>query len=130
MSGKVRQRDRFAVLELKVDLILAEIRELRAERQRRQPVDSARLVAAIAECAGDREFTTGELVRHAPYAEPLRDLLAGMPPKKIGKLFRQIEGQDLDGLCIVRLAAHREGVLWRVCEFGRLGSQTRQPDGS
>lgn len=102
-----------------LEALLTEIRGLRADLRatRRQPIDPATLLATIAQCAGDRNFTAAELVRHSRYAKPLAELLGGMPPKKIGKLLRQIEGQDFSGYRIVRLALVRDGVLWR-CEFG------------
>lgn len=110
--------------------LLAEVRGLRADlcelrRKSEPPVKPGDLITAIAECVGDSEFTTTDLVHHARYAEPMREKLSGMSPKKIGRLFRKIEGQDFDGLCISRIGDDRDGVLWRICEFGDLGPQTR-----
>ena len=83
-----------------------------------------RLLAAIAECAPETDFTTGELVRHARFAEPLKELLNGMPPKKIGRLFKRIEGQDFNGLRVERIGSDSAGVIWRVYGDGTRNSLT------
>jgi hypothetical protein len=61
-------------------------------------------------------------VRHSRYAEPLREMLDGMPPKKIGKLLRQIEGKDFDCFRVERLSANSDGVIWRVWGPGNRNS--------
>jgi hypothetical protein len=102
--------------------ILVELRGLHGKfdalTNRDERLKPALLLAAIADAAGDRLFTTRELVHHADYAEPLRAVINGKTPKALGRIFRQIENQNFDGLCIKGLGPSRDGVLWRVCEFG------------
>src|SRR5262245_18939081 len=54
-----------------IETLIVEIRALREAMCRKpDPFKPAALLAAIAECAGDREFTTGVLVRHGPFVPP------------------------------------------------------------
>ena len=98
--------------------LLVEIRLLRADlasfRRPDHALEPGSLLAAIAECAPDTDFTTRELVRHARFAEPMKELLNGMPPKKIGRFFKRIEGQDFNGLRVERIGSDSAGVIWRV----------------
>jgi hypothetical protein len=68
-----------------ISTLLTEIRGLRADLQalhrKRDPLKPGELLAAIAVCAGEREFTTAELCNHARYAEPLRAVISGRSPK-------------------------------------------------
>jgi hypothetical protein len=102
--------------------LVAEVRGLRADVQalgkRTEALKPGPLLIAIAEAAGNRMFTTRELVHHADYRAPLHEVIGGKSPKALGRLFRRIENQDFDGLCIKSIGPSRDGVLWRVCEFG------------
>ena len=59
--------------------LIAAIAALRADLKRPDRVDVPKLLATIDLVAPGHEFTTGELVSHARYADPLRDILAGTP---------------------------------------------------
>jgi hypothetical protein len=101
-----------------LEAIMAQVMSLHAkidaQSKRDAGIDAGALVVAIAECAGDHVFTTRELVHHADYAEPLRQLINGRSPKALGRIFRQIENHDFDGLTIRAIGPSRDGVLWRV----------------
>jgi hypothetical protein len=116
--------------------IAADVQALRAAFERRPdavptPDVAAPLVQAIAATCGDLAFSAAELVRHAALPEfaTLRAALIAavgeLNARRIGKWLRKVEGVDLGGLRVIRLALDRDGVVWqivRVCAF-----ETRKP---
>jgi hypothetical protein len=83
------------------------------------------LVLAIEATAGERVFTSGELIVAAslPEAVALRDAITAtvgrLNAKALGKLLRRIEGADFDGLTVQRIGDDRGGVLWRVSRLSK-----------
>ncbi|MGE0875665.1 MAG: hypothetical protein AB7O31_13460 [Burkholderiales bacterium] len=111
--------------------ILAEIRALRADvramaergRRRHRPADHGEHLRAIAAVVGSRLFSVNELLRHATLTDDgeLRGALVGIAGalngRRIGKVLREVEGQNIDGLRIERVGEDRQGITWtlRVC---------------
>jgi hypothetical protein len=115
--------------------LLREIRDgvlgLRADlaatrRPKHVRVDLVAPLRAIRAVVGDRAFSVSELLVHAaiPEGESLRSaivVLAGaLNARKVGKLFRTIEGLDIGGLRVERIDADRDGVVWRLHETRKL----------
>jgi hypothetical protein len=98
--------------------LLAEMRALRADVQaltrRRETVNAGRLIAAIGRCAEEHDFNTGELFNHSRFDGPVKDMIAGMTPKQVGRVLRSVVGKEFDGFTLERLHADANGVIWRV----------------
>jgi hypothetical protein len=109
------------------DELLREIRdELRLLRSdlagRRPQVDqlTSALVRCITDAAGTRPFSAWELVEHSrlPLRAGLRAAMAAAGAaencRRVGKLLKRVEGLEVDGRCVVRVGADREGAIWQV----------------
>lgn len=100
---------------------LAAIRAL-LEQQDQPKKNSGRsdaiLLLAVAEAVADRAFSAAEVIAHARLVDgALRAALeaAGVTNgRKLGKVFRRLEGHEIAGLRLVRLGAERDGIVWRV----------------
>lgn len=119
--------------------LLAEQRQLReelqalrssVERGRDKPAPPAGIaehLRAISAMVEGRSFSINELLAHAAIlseGKALREVIVGMVGalngKRLGKLLRRIEGQDIGGLRVERVGADRLGAIWvlRVCRPG------------
>jgi hypothetical protein len=79
------------------------------------------MLRCISEFVGDRAFSVRELIDHAglPVAADLQAAIAAslggtLNGKRLGRLFRQIEGRDVEGLRIVAIGSDRDGVIWAL----------------
>jgi hypothetical protein len=106
--------ERLDRLEHKLDLILRLLDRGHSVRDRAGEL----LLPAVAEAVSDRAFSAAEVIRHAEVVGcSLRAALeaAGASNgRKLGKLFRELEGCEIDGLQLVRIGAERDGLVWRV----------------
>ena len=107
-----------------------EIRGLRADLAGRgadprgQHADLAEHLHAVAVIVERRIFSINELLAHAaiPEGEAIRAAIIGMVGslngKRLGKLLRRIEGENIGGLRIERVGEDRLGAAWvlRECE--------------
>jgi hypothetical protein len=106
--------------------IAEEIERLRkaAERHTAPARPDARHVAlflAINAATKARPFSSNELIDHAGFDPALRgallDALDALSPRKLGRLLRRFEGEDVGGLCIERTAIDsRDGIVWACHE--------------
>jgi hypothetical protein len=76
------------------------------------------LLSTIFEEIGNRNFTARELIDHAvrlsaPLLRAISDAGA-TSPKKAGKLFARVRGQNLSGLSIDRVAHESAGLVWSI----------------
>ncbi len=112
--------------------ILDALNDLRAEQQviRRLLVEGLdtrpiaavrgtdeRLLLAVAEFVEETAFSVAEVIAHAALVGPLREALdaAGATNgRKLGKLFRRLEGGPVAGVRLVRIGVDRDGLVWRV----------------
>lgn len=78
------------------------------------------LLGAIFGRVGDRVFVATELIEYAEVAdaEELRSaILAAIGsanPRRLGKAFAEIEGEEIDGYRLQRVGADRGGICWKV----------------
>ena len=118
--------------------ILAELRGLRADMMAANELSSQRLtqpgeadlLRAIAATTEGLKFTVSELLLHAEVVadraadQRLHDAIVAavgaINGRRLGKLLRRVEGSNIDGLCVIRVGADRDGVSWRVCGFAVL----------
>lgn len=98
------------------------IRQALVRRSRPRDEDDVRVFHAMAENKDVRStrFSAAEVIRHALVAKALREALAAADcesPRSLGRLFRRIEGREIDGLMLVRVGEDRQGLVWvlRVC---------------
>ena len=97
------------------ELILAELRAIRALLERKAPRDERHdvLVQAIAVAANGAAFSVSELLAHAQVSESLRSsILAScgeLNGRKLGRLLRRIEGAEVQ-----RCGEDSSGVIWIV----------------
>jgi hypothetical protein len=112
-----------------LNTIITELRALRLVVERAEHLREERhgprvstachtLLSAIFNEVGNRNFTSGELLDHAtrrspPLLEALADAGA-TSPKKAGKLFARVRGQNLSGLSIDRVAHESAGIVWTI----------------
>lgn len=65
-------------------------------------------------------FTSAELAAHAemPEAAELRGAILGavgtLQPRRIGKALQALEGRDVEGLSVHRVAVGRDGANWMI----------------
>ncbi|MBB3020664.1 hypothetical protein FHR70_003750 [Microvirga lupini] len=105
-------------------VLISEVRGLRADiaRQAGAPVQAdslAALLDAIASAVGARVFTASELADFAEAAPPEKLLTAlhaagGTSPRKVGKLLRRMEKQELAGWRVLQVGSDRDGIIWKV----------------
>jgi len=102
-----------------------ELRGLRADLARRgadpqADAATADLLRLITDAAGTSRFSAWELVEHSrlPIRAGLRGAMAAAGAaencRRVGKLLKRIEGVEVDGRCVVRVGADREGAIWQV----------------
>lgn len=85
--------------------------------------DVAEHVGTIALFVRNKAFTAGELCAFAtlPEAVNLRAALIALAgtfsPRRLGKMLRRLEGQDISGYRVERCGQERDGIIWvlRVC---------------
>lgn len=110
--------DLHALREIRDELRL--LRAGKAGRGRQPQTSAANLLRLIAEFVGDRFFSARELAEHAalPASSELHAAIVGAVgvanPRRLGKYFRRIEGQELDGLHMKAIGNDRDGLIWRV----------------
>jgi hypothetical protein len=130
-------RDPPSRLESLLELILAEVRGLRADLATSAsralppaaaPYDpaAAELLRAIA-ARSEGPFTVAELLLRAEVVadrvedERLRSAIVGalgeLNGKRLGQLLRRVENTDVDSLCVARVGRARDGVSWCVATF-------------
>src|SRR5260221_1904472 len=117
--------DSLALLHDIVDELIGLSSDLAPRRQQGLRPELAEHLPAIAAVVGDRVFSVSELLEHAaiPEGEALRAAIIGLVGalngRRLGKLLRGIEGENIAGLRIERVGSDRLGVAWtlRVCEF-------------
>lgn len=101
--------------------VLVELRGIRAALERRSDVDRpevAALLIAIFEAVGTRAFSGPELIDYAEVSSNARLLAAcGSNARKLGRIFRRIEGEACAGLRVERVGDSRAGIVWRVAGF-------------
>jgi hypothetical protein len=111
-----------AVAASVADLTL-EVRGLRADEARRRVSRREHdrrddlLGMLVSQLVGDRVFLATEVLALASAHPQLRNALTSANAssgKRLGHLLARLEGREIDGgLQILRLGAHRGGVLWR-----------------
>jgi hypothetical protein len=89
-------------------------------RSRPRDADDTRVLLAVASSIGGRRFSAAEVIRDAPWAPELAEALEAADcdsPRSLGRLFARLEGRDLHGLRLERVAEDRFGIVWvvRVC---------------
>lgn len=112
-----------AALDAKLDRMLAVLERIAvaveanlAPRRREVGV----LLRAIHARVADRVFVAPELIEYAEIsdAEELRSaILAAIGsanPRRLGKAFAEIEGEEIDGYRLQRVGADRGGICWKV----------------
>jgi len=78
------------------------------------------LLAAIHARVGDAVFVSPELVEFAlvAAAEELRDAIlaavGSLNPRRLGRRFAEVEGEEHDGYRLRRVGADRDGICWQV----------------
>lgn len=98
------------------------IRQVLERRSRPRDEDDLRVFHAMAvnQDVRSTRFSAADVIRHALVARALRDALTAADcenPRSLGRLFRRIEGREIDGLTLVRVGEDRHGLVWvlRVC---------------
>lgn len=111
-----------AALVLLAELV-QEVRKINArldERSKPAP-DTGALLLAIHNEIGDIAFNCFDLMERgalsAGLGAAINQRIHNATPKRLGNLFRQIEGTNYSGLCMRRLGVERDGAIWQVCEF-------------
>jgi len=107
--------------------ILAALGELRAEvaalrravEGRSDRPEIGALLSKIHDAVGERGFTGAELIDFCEVASATALLTAivaacGTNPRRLGRLFRRIEGQAVGGFVVRRVDDSRAGLVWRV----------------
>lgn len=104
-----------------VEILIDELRGLRADMRRERPTTStlsrgdrerlARLLPAIAGALGSTEFASRDLRADVP---ALRVALRGVSVKSIGRLLSRAEGIPIDGWVVERYGTEINVTLWRV----------------
>jgi hypothetical protein len=127
-------RDPFARLESLLELILAEVRGLRADLaasvpRPRKPIaaydrNDAELLRAIASTSEGRKFSVSELLERVELVEDraadrrLRQAIVAalgtVDGRRLGQLLRRVEGADIEQLRVVRVGENRDGIAWRI----------------
>jgi|WetSurMetagenome_2_1015567.scaffolds.fasta_scaffold695374_1 hypothetical protein len=119
------QTDNAALHELLIE-ISGKLDQLLARGQHATPAipNIAEHLRVIAAKTTNTVFTTSELVVHSanPENTSLCAALIGMAgsvnARKIGKVLRNVEGMEIGGLRVERVAQERDGIVWivRVCK--------------
>ncbi len=103
--------------------ILAELRAIRlalAGRACAADDSSIAFLRAVHAAVGARVFTAGDLAAHAalPGSAALRAAILavcrGLGARPLGRALRRVEGRPMAGLCVERIGAERDGIVWRV----------------
>ena len=117
--------------------ILAALGELRAEVAALRRVVEGRsdrpeigaLLSKIHDAVGERGFTGAELIDYAEVSNATALLHAivaacGTNPRRLGRLFRRIEGKEIAGLVVRRVDDSRAGIVWKVARVsgGKAGA--------
>ena len=100
----------------RVELVLAEVRQLRAALERRGLISapaSLSLVPELARCYGERPFTARQAASDARLSAALEQVLIESP-RELGICLARLEGFEVGGLVVRRAAESRDDAVWRV----------------
>jgi hypothetical protein len=84
------------------------------ERRARPRVSDARVILAIAGAVGERVFSAAELLEHARIDAPLRRVLRGLTPRRLGKRLEAIASRPVGGFRVERCGREDSGTLWTL----------------
>jgi len=113
--------DLIAKLVARIDALEAEMASLK------RPAAEGAMVEAIGRANGGRGlFVLAEVAKWAAGDPALHGAItaalgADWNTWKLGKAFARLEGQNLGGLTVTKVASRKEraGVIWSICDFGR-----------
>jgi hypothetical protein len=130
-----------------IEQLVLEVRTLRSAVERVERLMGERheprvstvchvLLSTIFEEIGNRNFTARELIDHAVrLSAPLLRAISeagATSPKKAGKLFARLRGQNLSGLSIDRVAHESAGIVWTITHnlsvFPEVSNATKHTD--
>ena len=99
--------------------LIDEVRLLRADLAgRASPPDTAAFLLAIHNEIGDIAFNCFDLTERgalsAELGAAINQRVPGANARKLGRLFRQIEGVLYDGLILRCIGSERDGLIWKV----------------
>ena len=104
-----------------LELVLAEVRGLRADLARRRdghdPAADGRLVLALVAAAGSRAFAAPDVLRHAAVDSQLHAALQALglqTARQVGHALRRVVGRDLAGFSVQRIGRDERGALWSI----------------
>jgi hypothetical protein len=114
----VPDQERLAALEALVYQMRDELREVHhlvaTLPARRQPIDDAAFLAAIAAAVGDHLFSARELVNHATVDTTLRAAVGIANAKQIGKRLRRMSGQRIGPYQVLWADRDSSGSIWKL----------------
>jgi hypothetical protein len=104
----------------RIERMIARVLEIFEQRSRPRDADDMRVLIALASFVGDRRFSAAEVIRHARLAPGLAAALEQADcesPRCLGRLFRRVEGRNVQGVMLRREGEDRRGIVWvlRVC---------------
>ena len=123
LSGSTPVSD-VARIEAKLDLMLAVLARIAVAVERLSGVPGrpnvGALLRAVFEAVADRVFAASEIIEFADAvgAEELRGeivrAVGALNPRRLGKRFAAIEGEEHDGYRLRRVGSDRDGIAWQV----------------
>lgn len=107
------------MMRRELEIVREELRQIReVVMPRGASLEDTALVIAIRRHVADAVFSVGDLIEHArlPQASALAAAIVAavgaLNARKLGQRLRRLEGEQCDGIEIVRVSSDRDGAVW------------------